>query len=650
MKNKPRTVVTIALAVLTLCLIAGTASAQTATVSAEDASIEDVGGTATSTISVDASSGISGIDVNVSIEDTNAKILKVEPVNPSAEVEQNTTAYANLSYTDIGASNSQIDLATVTFEMTKDVRDEVGVNLTVPFAQDANRQSFQVNKQPGTLSLGGTQATVTAKDAAIGSVGGTATSTVTIDANKAVAGANVTLSINTNAAEISSASPSDGTVESQGNESVDFGYQDSSPSETSLELGTVTFEMTQDTTETVPIVVESTGVSTTEDGQTVPFDAVEQNDGTLSLTGQSSKETATVSTENVNLKQVGDTSKTPISIDASDGVGGADVTLSIDSPNVEISDATVADQPGQSQTDIEDQTADSVNISYTDIGASTKQLDLADVQFEATGEIQSRVDMNLDVTFIRVGGTNEVGVTTDPGSVIGGTPVGNATVNPGQASLPGEGETGEATITVDAEKGLSAADVTVSVGTSVATITDIQPGSDVNNGSSNVDFNSNVDSTGGSATISYTEVGAPSDQLEDFKLAVVEMESQRDDGQTTLSVGSDGLFAPGGGFYSVRTNSTTVTAGGAFSKPLLNFDNLPQNTRELDPTLYEDLDGDGNGTEVSPAVTVFGELIRGGNLGLTAGQADKLDWDRDDGDGVDIDDIVALFGEKIRAP
>jgi hypothetical protein len=87
-------------------------------------------------------------------------------------------------------------------------------------------------------------------------------------------------------------------------------------------------------------------------------------------------------------------------------------------------------------------------------------------------------------------------------------------------------------------------------------------------------------------------------------------------------------------------------------EPLIDegdFPNPPKNTGELNDTLYEDLDGDGDGTEVTPAVKVFGRLIRGNDLGLTSTQAAKLDWDRDNGDSVDVDDIVALFGEKIRA-
>jgi hypothetical protein len=87
-------------------------------------------------------------------------------------------------------------------------------------------------------------------------------------------------------------------------------------------------------------------------------------------------------------------------------------------------------------------------------------------------------------------------------------------------------------------------------------------------------------------------------------------------------------------------------------EPLIDdsdFPNPPKNTGEVNDTLYEDLDGDGDGLEVDQTVSVFGELIRGTDLSLTSTQAAKLDWDGDGGDNVDIDDMVALFGEQIRA-
>jgi hypothetical protein len=87
-----------------------------------------------------------------------------------------------------------------------------------------------------------------------------------------------------------------------------------------------------------------------------------------------------------------------------------------------------------------------------------------------------------------------------------------------------------------------------------------------------------------------------------------------------------------------------------FTDPLPGFNSPPQNTGELDPNLYEDLSGDGDGTDVSQTVQVFGELIRGTDPGLAPEEARLLDWDEDSPeDEVTIADMVSLFGEQIRA-
>ena len=86
-----------------------------------------------------------------------------------------------------------------------------------------------------------------------------------------------------------------------------------------------------------------------------------------------------------------------------------------------------------------------------------------------------------------------------------------------------------------------------------------------------------------------------------------------------------------------------------FNEPLPGFDKRPQNTGELDDELYEDLNGDGNGTDVGETVQVFGELIRGTDLGLTDKQARKLNWNPDSPETeVTVADMVSLFGKQIR--
>jgi hypothetical protein len=94
-----------------------------------------------------------------------------------------------------------------------------------------------------------------------------------------------------------------------------------------------------------------------------------------------------------------------------------------------------------------------------------------------------------------------------------------------------------------------------------------------------------------------------------------------------------------------------------FTEPLIGgFSNPPQNTGEIDSTLYEDLSGDGDGTSIDQTVDVFGELIRGNDLngdgpngGLTDEQARALNWDPASPETeVTVADMVELFGDQIR--
>jgi len=99
-----------------------------------------------------------------------------------------------------------------------------------------------------------------------------------------------------------------------------------------------------------------------------------------------------------------------------------------------------------------------------------------------------------------------------------------------------------------------------------------------------------------------------------------------------------------------------------FTQPLIDRfsgppTNIPKDNGGFNDTLYEDLDGDGDGTDVSPTVAVFGELIRGKDLngdapdgGLTDEQARALNWNQGSPETeVTPADMVSLFGEQIRA-
>ena len=78
--------------------------------------------------------------------------------------------------------------------------------------------------------------------------------------------------------------------------------------------------------------------------------------------------------------------------------------------------------------------------------------------------------------------------------------------------------------------------------------------------------------------------------------------------------------------------------------------NIPSDEGGFNDSLVEDLNGDGNPTDIAPTVSVFGELIRGNDLGLTDTQARKLNWNSGSPETeVTVADMVTLFGKQIRA-
>jgi hypothetical protein len=106
-----------------------------------------------------------------------------------------------------------------------------------------------------------------------------------------------------------------------------------------------------------------------------------------------------------------------------------------------------------------------------------------------------------------------------------------------------------------------------------------------------------------------------------------------------------------------ETETTTFRIGNepGDAEPLIDsFENPPRNIPEdeggLDDSLMEDLDGDGDATDVSETVAVFGRLIRGEDLGVSDEQARRLDWSEESPETeVTASDMVALFGEQLRA-
>jgi len=97
------------------------------------------------------------------------------------------------------------------------------------------------------------------------------------------------------------------------------------------------------------------------------------------------------------------------------------------------------------------------------------------------------------------------------------------------------------------------------------------------------------------------------------------------------------------------TESFRVAGDNLFTEPLPGFNDPPQNTQELNPTLYEDIDGDGDGTDPTQAVTLWTQLVLNPQDfdDLTQEQIDALDWNEDG--QLTPADAVELWTEQVLA-
>ena len=132
----------------------------------------------------------------------------------------------------------------------------------------------------------------------------------------------------------------------------------------------------------------------------------------------------------------------------------------------------------------------------------------------------------------------------------------DATVQSSDVTISDVGDTGESAVTIDADNGVGIANVEVTVDTSVAEITDVQPGSDVNTSAPAVNFAvSNV--TQDSVTIEYANIGADSEDIGGFELALVNLTSVGA-GNATVTLSEDGVYGGGNSQYA----NVALTEGG----------------------------------------------------------------------------------------
>ena len=224
----------------------------------------------------------------------------------------------------------------------------------------------------------------------------------------------------------------------------------------------------------------------------------------------------------------------------------------------------------------------------------------------------------------------------------------SATVESSGVTISDVGDTGEGAVTIDADNGVSIARINISVNTSVAEINSVSDGADVDPSQPATNFNI-VDQTADSVRVELSNLQAQADPVQGFELAVIEFEANAED-DTPIELEVDDLRDGSTAEYpNLNVVEGTLSVGELFAEPLPGFNDPPTNTGELDPNLYEDVNGDGDGLDPSQTVDFWTQLVinEEGFDDLTQEQVDALDWD---GDGqLTPSDAVDLWTEQVLA-
>ena len=184
---------------------------------------------------------------------------------------------------------------------------------------------------------------------------------------------------------------------------------------------------------------------------------------------------------------------------------------------------------------------------------------------------------------------------------------------------------------------LNPSDATIREGDNLTVSADIQNTGDFDD---TQDVTLEVEDEGGNVT----ELGSESIQLDAGNSTNVEFEI------------NDVSLAPGNYTHRIASDDDTVSgnltveeASALFEEPLPGFDSAPTNTGEINDTLYEDVNGDGDGLDTGQSVQLWSQLVQDETQFdyLTQEQVDALDWN---GDGeLTAADAVQLWSEQIQA-
>jgi PGF-CTERM protein len=163
-----------------------------------------------------------------------------------------------------------------------------------------------------------------------------------------------------------------------------------------------------------------------------------------------------------------------------------------------------------------------------------------------------------------------------------------ATVSVEDVQMQSPGDTAQTTVTVTAPNGIGVADAVVSVDTSVAEITAVSPGSDVDTSQATTQFETD-NRTDGSVTIRYTNI-AEVGSVQDFELAVVEFEAVGE-GTSEISLRSPNLADDTANDYQPTETSAELSVQQGSENPADSPGEETGDSTETDPDEGSGTDG-----------------------------------------------------------
>jgi hypothetical protein len=463
-------------------------------------------------------------------------------------------------------------------------------------------------------------AEVSSSSVGIADQGETATSDIIIVADEGVAAADTKVSVDTGVVNITDARPVDETGNSKtdinqvNDGTVWINYTDIQAAQSDFTVGEVDLQAQTGDGNTT-IALETTNYFNASNSE---FDTVNKNEGDV-----------TVGSTEFTLNSLKPQKETVVKNET--------VNYSVDVYNSGVLDGTqeveLLEDPGSNSPVV----LDSKNVTLT------------------TGEVKS---INLTADTGTTGyGRFSIGVVSENDATEADLKVVenflSANVTSSDTTIQDVGETGNSSITVDAPNGLTTATVTVSMNTTAANITGVRKGNEPTGVVIDI-----LNRTDRSVDIEYTNIQDDGTAVTGLKLAEVEFELRSENAEELIELQAKDFFHDSTSiipYASVETNEGTLS-GAIFSEPLPveQFQNPPKNIPEKDggfnDSLVEDLDGDGDPTNIPPTVRVFGKIIRGGDLGLNDRQARALNWDENSPTNeVTVSDMVSLFGNQVRA-